>query len=55
MDEKVLVSQETEDQVDALIAEIDGYREAIRDARDAMVSAEQELDSVLDKNYGSQD
>lgn len=42
----------TENKIQELFNEIDLYKQAIQDAKDALASAEQELDETLDAEYG---
>ena len=40
-----------DNKVQELLDEVELYKQAIRDAKDALASAEQELDEVLDAEY----
>lgn len=49
--------KENEDMTSAikeLMTEVETYRQAIQDAKDALASAEQELDEVLAREYENQ-
>lgn len=40
--------------IEDLLVEVETYKQAIQDAKDALASAEQELDEVLAYEYGNQ-
>lgn len=43
-----------ENNIQKLMTEVETYRQAIQDAKDALASAEQELDEVLAMEYAAQ-
>lgn len=43
-----------DERIQKLMSEVDTYRQAIQDAKDALASAEQELDEVLAMEYAAQ-
>ena len=44
----------TDKKIQELFEEVELYKQAIRDAKDALDSAEKELDDELDARYGDQ-
>lgn len=46
--------EQMDDRIQKLMVEVDTYRQAIQDAKDALASAEQELDEVLATEYAAQ-
>lgn len=43
-----------ENRIQKITSDIEAYREAIEDARNALATAEQELDQELDAEFGNQ-
>ena len=43
-----------DERIQKLMTEVDTYKQAIQDAKDALASAEQELDEVLAMEYAAQ-
>ena len=50
-DYKGEVTMETNKKIQELFNEVEIYKQAIQDAKDALASAEQELDETLDAEY----
>ena len=44
----------TDSRIQELFDEVETYKQAIQDARDALASAEQELDEDLDARYNNE-
>ena len=44
-----------EARIEKLMKEVEVYRQAIQDAKDALASAEMELDETLEEAFGQQD
>ena len=44
----------TKTKIEELMPEVETYKQAIQDAKDALVSAEMELDESLDASYNDQ-
>jgi len=44
--------KKTENRIQELMQEVEVYKQAIRDAKDALASAEMELDETLDAAFG---
>lgn len=51
MEKNEVRNSETGEAVAKLIVEVETYRQAIQDAKDALESAEQELDEILQREY----
>ena len=45
----------TENKIQGLMKEVEIYKQAIRDAKDALEAAEMELDETLDEEFNKQD
>ena len=46
--------EQMETKIAELFKEVEGYKQAIQDAKDALASAEQELDETLDAEFEKQ-
>lgn len=46
--------EQMDNRIQKLMVEVETYRQAIQDAKDALASAEQELDEVLATEYAAQ-
>ena len=46
--------EQMDERIQKLMVEVDTYKQAIQDAKDALASAEQELDEVLAMEYEAQ-
>lgn len=51
MEKNEVRNNETGEEIAKLMVEVETYRQAIQDAKDALESAEQELDEVLQTEY----
>ena len=49
------MSEKMENKIRELMDEVEIYKQAIRDAKDALASAEMELDETLDEEFGKQE
>lgn len=48
------MSEKMENKIQELMDEVEIYKQAIRDAKEALASAEMELDETLDEEFGKQ-